>query len=140
MDENKVDFEKMTPAERLKYEVAEEIGLADKVRQYGWRSLTAKESGRIGGLMTKKRRRWKQDKERLIDICLKTPKALENKGKIQYFQGLSNLPAAGLEPARCCHQWILSPPRLPFRQAGCLSTLLYLTKIGDRFALFFCLF
>ena len=29
MDENKVDFEKMTPAERLKYEVAEEIGLAD---------------------------------------------------------------------------------------------------------------
>ena len=49
MDENKVDFEKMTPAERLKYEVAEEIGLADKVRQYGWRSLTAKESGRIGG-------------------------------------------------------------------------------------------
>lgn len=46
MDENKVDFEKMTPAERLKYEVAEEIGLADKVRQYGWRSLTAKESGR----------------------------------------------------------------------------------------------
>ena len=31
MDENKVDFEKMTPAERLKYEVAEEIGLADKV-------------------------------------------------------------------------------------------------------------
>ena len=56
MDENKVDFEKMTPAERLKYEVAEEIGLADKVRRYGWRSLTAKESGRIGGLMTKKRR------------------------------------------------------------------------------------
>lgn len=45
MDENKVDFEKMTPAERLKYEVAEEVGLADKVRQYGWRSLTAKESG-----------------------------------------------------------------------------------------------
>ena len=29
MDENKVDFEKMTPAERLKYEVAEEVGLAE---------------------------------------------------------------------------------------------------------------
>ena len=57
MDENKVDFEKMTPAERLKY------GLADKVRQYGWRSLTAKESGRIGGLMTKKRREMKQNKK-----------------------------------------------------------------------------
>lgn len=63
MDENKVDFEKMTPAERLKYEVAEKVGLADKVRQYGWRSLTAKESGRIGGLMTKKRREMKQDKK-----------------------------------------------------------------------------
>ena len=63
MDENKVDFEKITPAERLKYEVAEEIGLADKVRQYGWRSLTAKESGRIGGLMTKKRREMKQNKK-----------------------------------------------------------------------------
>ena len=60
MDENKVDFEKMTPAERLKYEVAEEIGLADKVRQYGWRSLTAKESGKIGGLMTKRKRELKQ--------------------------------------------------------------------------------
>ena len=59
MDENKMDFEEMTPAERLKYEVAEEIGLADKVRRYGWRSLTAKESGRIGGLMTKKRREMK---------------------------------------------------------------------------------
>ena len=106
MDENKVDFEKMTPAERLKYEVAEEIGLADKVRQYGWRSLTA----------------------------------LENKGKIQYFQGLSNLPAAGLEPARCCHQWILSPPRLPFRQAGCLSTLFILPKLETDCNCFFVCF
>lgn len=33
-------------------------------------------------------------------------------------QGLKNLvliiiPAAGVEPARCCHRWILSPVRLP---------------------------
>ena len=28
------------------------------------------------------------------------------------------VPAAGLEPARYRYQWILSPPRLPFRQAG----------------------
>ena len=33
-------------------------------------------------------------------FTLETPKTLENKGKIQYFQGLSNLPAAGLEPAK----------------------------------------
>ena len=53
----------MTTAVRQKYVVVEEVRLSDKVRQYGWRSLTAKESGRIGGLMTKKRREMKQDKK-----------------------------------------------------------------------------
>lgn len=28
------------------------------------------------------------------------------------------VPAVGLEPTRCCHQRILSPPRLPFRHTG----------------------
>lgn len=40
--------------ERLKYEIAEELGLLDKVNATGWKSLTAKESGKIGGLMTKR--------------------------------------------------------------------------------------
>ena len=41
----------------MKFEIAKELGLADKVvAGGGWRSLTAKESGRIGGLMTKKKR------------------------------------------------------------------------------------
>ena len=75
-----------------------------------------------------------------MDNSLKTPKPLENKGKIQYFQGVSNLPAAGLEPARCCHQWILSPPRLPFRQAGCLSTLFILPKLETDCNCFFVCF
>jgi len=39
--------------DKLKYEIAEELGLLDKVKKDGWKSLTAKESGRIGGLMTK---------------------------------------------------------------------------------------
>ena len=39
----------------MKFEIAKELGLADKVVAGGWRSLTAKESGRIGGLMTKKK-------------------------------------------------------------------------------------
>ena len=30
-----------------------------------------------------------------------------------YYEGLEVLPAAGLEPARCCHRGILSPLRLP---------------------------
>jgi len=42
--------------ERLKYEVAEELGLIDKVNSLGWKSLTAKETGRIGGIVTKKRK------------------------------------------------------------------------------------
>ncbi len=39
----------------LKYEIAAELGLMDKISRTGWKSLTAKESGRIGGLMTKRR-------------------------------------------------------------------------------------
>lgn len=45
-----------TEDEKLKYEIAEELGLADKVQKEGWKSLSAKETGRIGGLMTKKKR------------------------------------------------------------------------------------
>ena len=34
----------------------EELGLLDQVLQNGWKSLSSKETGRIGGLITKKRR------------------------------------------------------------------------------------
>lgn len=40
--------------EKMKYEIAEELGLLDKVKTSGWKSLTSKETGRIGGLMTKR--------------------------------------------------------------------------------------
>lgn len=46
----------ITPEEQLKYEIAEELGLLDKVMNDGWRSLSAKETGRIGGLVTKRKR------------------------------------------------------------------------------------
>lgn len=36
----------------IKYEIAEELGLIDKLKRFGWGELTAKETGRIGGLMT----------------------------------------------------------------------------------------
>ncbi len=51
-----LDPENMTPEDKMKFEIAEEIGLADKVLSGGWRSLTSKESGRIGGIMAKKKR------------------------------------------------------------------------------------
>ena len=38
--------------ERIKYEIAEELGILDKVLENGCKSLSAKETGRIGGLMT----------------------------------------------------------------------------------------
>ena len=40
----------------LKFEVASELGLADKVLQFGWKSLTAKETGKIGGLVSKRKK------------------------------------------------------------------------------------
>ena len=49
--------------ERLKYEIAEELGLLEKVQQGGWKSLTSKETGRIGGIITKKRREMSKKEE-----------------------------------------------------------------------------
>jgi small acid-soluble spore protein F (minor alpha/beta-type SASP) len=40
--------------ERIKYEIAGELGLSDKVKKNGWSGLTAEETGRIGGIMTQK--------------------------------------------------------------------------------------
>ena len=59
--EEKFDPENLKPEEILKFEIATELGLADKVIQSGWRSLTAKESGRIGGLITKRKRELKNE-------------------------------------------------------------------------------
>lgn len=42
--------------EKLKYEIAEELGLSDKVNNEGWGGLSAEETGRIGGLMTKRKK------------------------------------------------------------------------------------
>ena len=51
-----IDLSDITPEEKLKYEIAEELGLLDKVLSEGWRSLSAKETGRIGGLIARKTR------------------------------------------------------------------------------------
>lgn len=40
--------------EKIKYEIAGELGLVDKVKSVGWSGLTAEETGRIGGIMTKR--------------------------------------------------------------------------------------
>lgn len=40
--------------EKIKYEIAGELGLVEKVKSVGWSGLTAEETGRIGGIMTKR--------------------------------------------------------------------------------------
>ena len=50
--QKKIDLGHMTEEEKMKYEIAGELGLLDRVLNDGWRSLTAKETGRIGGLDT----------------------------------------------------------------------------------------
>ncbi len=46
----------MTENDIMKYEIADELGLLDKVKKEGWKALTSRESGKIGGLMTRRKR------------------------------------------------------------------------------------
>ncbi|NRZ60456.1 hypothetical protein DZE42_003595 [Clostridium beijerinckii] len=42
--------------EKVKYEIAEELGLIDKVNKEGWGGLSSGETGRIGGIMAKRKK------------------------------------------------------------------------------------
>ena len=57
----------LTEAEKrdlqMKMEVAEELGLLDKVERYGWKGLTSRESGRIGGIMGKRKKAEREKKD-----------------------------------------------------------------------------
>lgn len=54
--EKEIDFANLDPKDQLKYEIAEELGLLDRVKEGGWKSLSSKETGRIGGLMTRRKK------------------------------------------------------------------------------------
>ncbi len=54
--EKEIKLEDLTPQEKLKYEIAEELGLLDQVLEKGWKSLPAKDTGRIGGLITRRKK------------------------------------------------------------------------------------
>lgn len=47
-------WEEMNELERLKYETALELGLIDRLKKDGWKSLSASETGRLGGIMNRK--------------------------------------------------------------------------------------
>lgn len=44
-------FRKPTQHEKRKYQAAKAAGLLDRVLEVGWAGLSAKESGRIGGIL-----------------------------------------------------------------------------------------
>lgn len=47
--------------ERMKYEIARELGLLEKLKEVGWAGLSTAESGRIGGLVGAKKRKKKAE-------------------------------------------------------------------------------
>ena len=62
--QKKIDLDHMTEKEKMKYEIADELGLLDRVLNDGWRSLTAKETGRIGGLVTRRKRQMAAEEQK----------------------------------------------------------------------------
>lgn len=63
MKHTKARIKKLDPLEPLKMEIAAELGLLGQAQEHGWHSLSAKDAGRIGGLMTQRRR--KEEKAKL---------------------------------------------------------------------------
>ena len=51
----------LSQQEKRKYEIAKELGLLEKVKQVGWAGLSAKETGRIGGVMGRRNNTSKGD-------------------------------------------------------------------------------
>ena len=47
----KPDWNKLTAEDLQKLEIAEEIGVIDKISSCGYGNLTSKESGKIGGIL-----------------------------------------------------------------------------------------
>jgi small acid-soluble spore protein F (minor alpha/beta-type SASP) len=67
--------------EKIKYEIAEELGLQDKVDKLGWSSLTAEETGRIGGIMTRRKKELNLPKNKEI---------IMNDGYVEFDGGKNN--------------------------------------------------
>ena len=63
-----IHLEDLKTKEKVKYEIAEELGLLDRVMQDGWKSLTSKETGRIGGLITKKKRENEKNDKSITNV------------------------------------------------------------------------
>lgn len=67
-------LEELSAEELVKYEIAKELGLFERVMQNGWGSLSAKETGRIGGILAKRR---KADRQQAEEGIVPSVQALE---------------------------------------------------------------
>ncbi len=54
--ESKDEVKRLKPEEKMKYEIAIELGLFEKVRSVGWKGLSSKETGQIGGLLATRKK------------------------------------------------------------------------------------
>jgi hypothetical protein len=65
MEKNRTKKSTNKEDEALKLEIAAELGLLEKVKQFGWKGLTAKETGKIGGIMTKYKKQMQQKSQQV---------------------------------------------------------------------------
>ncbi len=56
MKQSKPKLKREDPLKPLKMEIAAELGLLDQINCHGWHSLSAKDTGKIGGLMKQRLR------------------------------------------------------------------------------------
>lgn len=68
MIRNSMSLEQLSKDQKMKYEIAKELGLYDKVIEHGWKSLSAKETGKIGGIMTRKKKEEEREKKRGVSV------------------------------------------------------------------------
>lgn len=52
-----IDITKVPPEDLMKYEMAKELGLYDQVIEKGWGSLSARQTGKIGGMIAGEKRK-----------------------------------------------------------------------------------
>lgn len=63
----KPDWNKLTQEDLKKLEIAEEIGVIDKIYRGGYGNLTSKESGRIGGLLAARNKQNRKSENKSCD-------------------------------------------------------------------------
>lgn len=51
-----IDLNNLKPEEIMKYEIADELGLLPKILDNGWKSLSSRESGKIGGIISRRKK------------------------------------------------------------------------------------